>query len=106
MGELFDEKVLELMRRGAKEKADYLKNLDNIILPSFVKRIQQNDKTVLKEIVVPGWVSWDLLFDWANSKKAKKGRRCILCNELEENGIDYNNKFVCERCFLKIKNME
>lgn len=105
MGEIFENKLLELARRGDTEKANYLKSLDNTVLPSFVKRIQENDKTVLKEMVVPKWVSWDLLYDWALSKKNASGRRCILCGELNEVGIGFNNKFICEHCFLKLKNM-
>jgi len=105
MGELFEQKLLELTRRGDKEKSAYLKGLDNTVLPSFVKRIQQNDKTVLREMVVPKWVPWELLYDWAKDKKIANGRRCILCGELDEVGIDFNNKFVCEHCFLKIKNL-
>jgi len=103
---MFDNKVLELMRRGETEKANYLKNLNNVILPSFARRIKQNDKSVLKEIVVPKWVEWNLLVDWAQGKAETRGRRCILCNEFNENGLDFNNKFVCGSCFLKIKNSE
>ena len=105
MGEMFEQKLLELSRRGDSEKSTYLKNLDNTVLPSFVKRIQQNDRSVLKEMVVPGWVPWDLLRDWADSKGERKGRRCILCDGFSEIGVDFKNKYICEYCFLKIKNL-
>lgn len=106
MGELFEKKLLELTRRGDQEKANYLKSLNSTVLPSYIKRIQQNDKSVLREMVVPKWVSWDLLFDWAKDKKVSKGQRCIFCSEVSDVGINFSNKFVCEHCFLKIKNME
>jgi len=106
MGEMFEEKVLELSRRGEQKKAEYLKNLDNVILSSFVKRIQEDDKTVLKEVVVPDWVSWDLLRDWALAKGTPAGKKCVLCSDFNETGVDFKNKFVCRECFLALKNME
>lgn len=106
MGELFEKKLLELTRRGDTEKTSYLKNLNKIVLPSQIKRIQENDKSVLREMIVPKWVPWDLLYDWAISKKAVKGRRCILCDDVMEVGIDFKDKFICEHCFLKLKNLE
>jgi len=106
MGEMFEEKVLELNRRGEQKKAEYLKNLDNVILSSFIQRIQKDDKTVLKEIVVPDWVSWNLLRDWALSKEKPTGRKCALCTNFNETGVDFKNKFVCRECFFALKNME
>ena len=102
----FEDKLLELTRRGDIEKVKWMKNINRIILPTQIKRIQQNDKTVLRELVLPKWVSWDLLYEWANSKKVVEGRRCILCNEYSENGLDFLEKYICENCFLKIKNLE
>ncbi len=101
-----EEKINEFYRKGAKDKAQYLENLDKKFLPSVVKRIQANDKTVLKEIVIPNWVSWELLYEWSQTQKNHKGQQCILCNELNEHGITFKEKFVCENCFLKIKNWE
>ncbi len=106
MGEIFEEKLIEMTRRGEQKKVEYLKNLNNVILPSFVKRIREDDKTVLKEIVVPEWVSWDLLREWALNKEKPAGRKCILCSELDETGINFKNEFVCRDCFLALKNME
>ncbi len=103
----FQEKKDELLRKGAIDKVKWLENIDKNIMPSNIKRIQQNDKTVLREIVVPSWVSWDLLHDWALSKKGKAmaGKTCILCNNDAENGMYYLEKYICENCFLKIKGM-
>lgn len=101
----FETKKTEFLRKGEIEKAKWLENIDKTILPSYAKRIQQNDKTVLKELVVPRWVGWDILYDWALSKKSDSGHMCILCNLNSENGIHYVEKFICESCFLKIKTM-
>ncbi len=104
--ERFEEKMIEFTRKGDMEKVKWMKNVDRIILPNQLKRIQQNDKTVLRELVLPKWVRWDLLYEWANNKKIRNGRLCILCNEHSENGMDFNEKYICENCFLKIKNWE
>jgi len=102
-----ESRIIEMVRRGQNDRVEYLKNMHKLLLPSHLKRIQQNDKTVLKEIVLPQWLDWDLLFCWANEHKTKEtGRECILCNNIAENGIDFNEKYICEECFLKLKNKE
>jgi hypothetical protein len=106
MGEMFNQKVLELTKHGEMKKAACLNSLDNTILPSYVRRIQQNDRTVMKDLVLPNWVTWELLLDWAESKKSPSERRCALCEEMHDLGMDFNNKFVCEHCFMKMKNMQ
>lgn len=107
MMDKFEARMIELTRRGDIEKVRWMKNIDKIILPTQIKRIQQNDKTVLRELVLPKWVSWDFLYEWANSKKPKEeGRLCILCNSSNEVGIDFLDKYICENCFLKLKNLE
>jgi hypothetical protein len=107
MGRLFEEKLLELTRKGDTEKVRLLKGLGRKLLPSQLRRIQQNDKTVLGELFLPRWVSWELLFDWANSRmESTSGRECILCGSKSELGIDFNERFVCEGCFVKIKNLK
>jgi hypothetical protein len=93
----------EFMRKGDVEKARYLETLERKLTPSQIIAIQQNDKSVLRELVLPSWVSWDLLREWAREKQVGTGRRCILCSELSESGIDFNEKFICEQCFLKLK---
>jgi hypothetical protein len=100
-----EEKINDFYRKGAKDKAQYLENLHKKFLPSVIKRIQQNDKTVLKEIVLPEWISWDLVYEWSQTQKTGTGRECILCNENKEHGMDFKEKFICETCFLKLKEM-
>lgn len=98
----------EWARKGAIDRVKFLENLDKIMLSSYVRRIQQNDKTVLREIVLPKWVSWELLREWAAGKKPKekKGQICILCNEMHENGITFKEKFICEQCFIQLKHAD
>lgn len=102
-----EKQKIEWMRKGALDRVKFLESMDKTILPSQMKRIQQNDKTVLIEMVLPKWVKWDLLREWAKNAKVKgKGRRCILCAETSASGIDFNEKFICEHCFLKLKHAD
>ncbi|AJF60844.1 MAG: hypothetical protein J4224_02570 [Candidatus Diapherotrites archaeon] len=103
---VFNETMNEFIRKGAFERVRWMQNLEKTMLPSHIKRIQQNDKTVMQEVVIPRWVTWDLLFEWANKKNTSSGRRCILCANLDENGIDFKERFICENCFLKLKHLE
>ena len=99
---LFEEKYLDFKRKGAADKFKWLEKINQVILPSQKKRIQQNDKSVLKEMIIPGWVTWELLFDWA-SRSADQGKNaCILCAKRED-GINFKGKHVCWECFNEMK---
>ncbi len=105
--QFIEEKITELTRKGDMEKAKFLKNLHKKILPSQFEKIQKNDKSVMKEMFMPKWVSWEMLRAWAdNFQMPGKGRVCILCGEKSENGIDFNEKFICENCFVRLKHLE
>lgn len=99
---------IDYMRKGALDRVKFLESMDKNILPSQLKRIQQNDKTVLKEMVLPKWVKWELLQEWANNTKVseRNGEMCILCNEKSSTGIDFNEKFICEHCFIRLKHAD
>ncbi len=101
-----EEKRMDFIRRGDKAKANWIASMHKVILPSQIKKIQQNDKSVLREMVLPKWVSWDLLYKWAQNKKVAEGRRCIFCDSFEEVGIDFKEKFICDVCFLKLKSLD
>lgn len=102
----WEKKRIEFVKRGQNDRIKFLENLTKTVLPVQLKRIQQNDKTVLKELVLPNWLEWELLYDWSNRYRAlEKARECILCNELQESGMDFKEKFICENCFLRLKNI-
>lgn len=106
MGKVFEDKVIELTRKGAMDKVSFLKGLRKKVMPSQLKKIHENNKSVMQELFLPKWVSWELLFDWASDfKEQGNGRECVLCGNKSELGMDFNEKFVCESCFLKIKNL-
>lgn len=101
----FEARKLEMIRRGQRDRVAFLENLRKQIPPSQVLRIQQNDKSVLKDLVMPKWMDWDTLFLWSNQYEVKAGRPCILCNAQSEHGIDFREKWICEACFLKLKDI-
>lgn len=102
----FDKKMLEYTRKGMVDRLKWMKNIHRVIIPQYVKRIQSNDKTVLNELVLPNWVNWNLLYDWAMNRPHMDGHRlCILCGEPAELGVDFNEKYICEHCFIKLKNL-
>ncbi|MCR4369327.1 MAG: hypothetical protein NUV67_05475 [archaeon] len=103
----WEEKTIEMVRRGQGDRVEYLEKLAKHILPTHLERVQKNDKTVLKEMVLPQWMDWEILREWSLAKKPEgTTRECALCNTENEAGIDFEDKFVCEYCFLKLKNLE
>ena len=107
MGKIFEDRISELTRKGDRQKVNLLKSLRKKVMPSQLKRIHNGDKGVLQELFLPKWVSWDLLVDWASDfKERQQGRECVLCGNRSELGMDFQQKFICEGCFVKIKNLE
>lgn len=105
-GELYKQKIMEFTRKGNIDRVKWLENIDKYVLTTYAERIACNDKSVMQELMLPNWVTWELLYDWALMKTQKKGTQCVLCGNHSEVGIDFNKKFICEYCFLKIKNMK
>ena len=103
---LIDDKLALYYRKGDMERANFIKNLRKKTLDSQIRRIQQNDKSVLREIVLPKWMNWDLLFDWAVNQKVSRGdKKCAFCLAENNFGVDFNGKFICERCFMELKKL-
>jgi len=103
----FDAKLLEFVRRGDEEKVSLLKNLNKKILSSQLEKIQNNDKTVMNELFLPKWLDWSLLQAWAEKYKIPaKGEQCVLCSEQSPLGIVFQEKFICENCYIRIKNLK
>lgn len=100
-----EEIKLKWVRAGHSDRVKFLEGLSKIVPPSAVLRIQQNDKSVLTELVLPNWLDWDVLFVWAQRQSIVKGRPCILCSQYYENGVDFKEKWICEHCFLKLKQL-
>ena len=100
---IYEDKILDLKRKGAEDKWRYLEKLETLVLPSQKKRIQQNDKTVLRELVLPSWISWELLFDWATQGMEQEDKKvCLFCHGLNQ-GINFKGKHVCWECFNEMK---
>jgi hypothetical protein len=102
----FDQTYNELVQKKDIDKVRWLDQIEKRIPPTFRKRIQANDKTVLHELLVPSWVKWDLLYSWATEKAVPKEKNnCVLCQQTRENGIHFHGRFVCETCFKTIRSM-
>ena len=100
---LFEDKYLDLKRKGAADKFKWMEKIDQVILPSQKKRIRQNDKSVLREMILPGWVSWELLYDWATHSVDKDEKdACVLCGKPGQ-GISFKGRHVCWECFNELK---
>ena len=103
----WEQRMVDFMRRGEGLRVHFFEHdLRKRILPTQLKRIQQNDKTVQKELVLPKWLDWDLLFEWSlRESHPAKGAECILCNTKAERGTEFNSKFICDECFFRIRAM-
>ncbi|VVC00009.1 Uncharacterised protein [uncultured archaeon] len=100
----YDGKMQEFIQKRQLDRLHFVENLRKTVLPAQIKRIQQNDKGVLKDLVLPEWLDWDLLYEWAmRFNVIENPRECVLCNSKAELGIDFNQKFICERCFFRVK---
>ena len=105
--EFFEQTVIDLTRKGALDRVKLLKSLHKKIMPSQFERIKENDKSVLAELFLPKWVSWELLRAWADGfEMPQKGKVCILCNNRNEMGLDFNDRFICENCFVRLKQLK
>ena len=102
----YEEKILEFTQKRLVDRIKFMENLHRNILPAQIKRIQSNDKSVTKELVLPEWMEWDLLYEWAMKKNViDNPRECVICNQQSGTGYDINLKFLCQSCFFKIKEM-
>ena len=99
--------MVSFMRRGEGSRVQFLEHeLRKRVLPMQIKRVRQNDKTVLKELVLPQWLDWDLLYEWSMRESTpQNGAECILCNRKAERGTDFEGKFICDDCFFRIRSM-
>lgn len=104
---LFEEKLKLFERRGDKEKLKWINHIDSIIRESQKKRIKENDKSVLQELFLPSWASWELLRSWACKEQEQPTgfNKCSLCERFLDNGVKFKEKFICENCFIELKNV-
>lgn len=107
MNESFEKIKNDFMRRGDMEKAKILQTLNKRLMPTQIQRIRRNDKTVLMEMVLPSWLTWDLLKQWVEeNSEQESGKLCALCSNVKDVGVKFNEKFICEGCFKEIKNIQ
>ncbi len=95
--------ILKFQRSGAQDKANWLSSIDRRIPPSFKSRIVKNDKTILRELILPSWVSWDLLRDWALEDENETV--CTVCGETKKEFVNVRAATICTDCIREIKRL-
>lgn len=98
-----EEMIMKCERTGQLDKARWLKTIDQKVPPSFKKRIVENDKTVLRELIMPTWVTWEFLRDWALDDADQA--RCNACGNTTDNFINYKNITICQECLDNLRKM-
>jgi len=102
--ENIEEMIMKYERIGARDRARWLETIDEKIPPSFKERIKANDKTVTRELILPTWVDWNLLRNWALDDKSKV--TCSACHEDTSKYIVYDNLIICKDCLSEIKKLK
>jgi formylmethanofuran dehydrogenase subunit E len=101
-----EQHMIELTRRGQEDKVRYIKNLDRSLLPSQKQRIINHDTSVWHELVVPNWLTFDMLREYIITKdKPQNAEMCTFCNSAVENPLNLNGKNICRDCAEKIRGM-
>ena len=92
----FESMILKMQRTGDLDKARWLESIDKKISPMFKQKIIANDKSVLRELILPSWLTWDILRTWA--MRDAETSRCIFCQKEKDEGILFKGHFVCKDC--------
>ncbi len=98
----FEQIIESLLRKGLVAQVDYLRKLDKLIVPTHKKLIQEGNKAVLKELVLPKWLSWETLEAWANKDKEEQGR-CLFCDKQAQ--YSFKSQNICKKCIETIKKL-
>ena len=99
----FQDYIDRYYRTGALDKAKWLETIDQKIPKSYKERIAKGDKSVLQELILPKWVTWEMLVEWV--KEEKKGEVCVICGKVVDNYITIHGKVVCMSCITEIKKL-
>jgi len=95
--------IMKLHRIGAVDRAKWLETIDKRIPASYKARIVKNDKTVLKELILPNWLEWDFLREWALNDS--DGETCGLCGNKVEDFIVFKDKIICKECLRELRHI-
>jgi len=98
-----EEMILKCQRSGALDKARWLQTIDQKVPPSFKKRIQDNDKSIYRELILPTWVTWDFLRDWALDDAEQV--KCSACGQVTEGFTNYKSITLCTECLENLRKM-
>ncbi len=95
--------ILKYQRTGNLDKARWLETIDKRIPLSFKKRIIENDKTVLRELILPNWLTWEFLRDWAMDDAQQV--ICSACGERVTEFVHYKQINLCRECLESLTKM-
>ena len=98
-----EEMIIKFHRVGALDRARWLETIDQKIPRSFKERIKLNDKKVLRELILPTWIEWDFLREWALSESA--GEDCHFCGKNVEKYSIHRDNVICNNCIDEIKQL-
>ena len=99
----FDKLIDSYMRKGLMGRVDYLKRLDKLVLNSHKKQIFNNDKSVLRELILPSWIDWETLRIWVQ-RDEEATRNCLFCKKTTEK--EFKGKSICDKCISAIKKLK
>jgi len=100
----FEAMILKMQRTGEIDKARWLQNIDQKIPSLFKQKIIDNDKSVLRELILPGWLTWDILRIWA--MRDVESSSCIFCQQNKDEGAMFKGHFVCVDCYNELVKKE
>ena len=96
-----EDMIMKYHRIGAIDRAKWLETIDQKIPKSFKERIKKDDKTVLRELILPNWVDWDLLRTWALEEEEEQ--TCDICGGKTKDYIIFRGKTICRYCLNDLK---
>ncbi len=92
----FESMILKMQRTGEIDRAKWLENIDKKIPGLFKQKIIDNDKSVLRELILPSWLTWDTLRLWA--MRDMETSACIFCQQQKDEGTMFKGHFICTEC--------
>jgi hypothetical protein len=99
-----DTMILKFQRVGERNKAKWLETIDQKIPPSFKERIKNNDKSITRELILPEWVTWDLLRQWALEESTEE--QCTACHNVASKFVVFKNAIICDECMDELRKLK
>jgi len=99
----FDDLIIQYERQGFHDRAKWLENIEQKIPASFKERIKKNDKSIFRELILPTWLTWDMLRAWA--LEGEENEICAICNNIAPSFVVYKSLIICNGCLEELKTL-